>query len=194
MNNNIFNDNELRNLFEQDAKNINPDDAVRKRLEYAFMVKNRSYKTVQNSFAGMFTWLFSWSQLPLKGVIVALLFMFSFSIFNMKTENSPLLPSSQDSTLNVFPLNIDSSVTSPYYADTCAVSKASIKNEGKINNTFPSLINMADANKSSFLPVNYKIGLIAASIHFLSLNHPILRQFQEAGLNNKGWSESHSLA
>ncbi len=121
MKNNMISDKELSSIFSQDAANRFPDEAVRDRLEYAFMVKSRGYKTTQNSFLGLFAWLFSWSNLPLKAAMVSVVLL--FSLVNIKNVETPILQQMQDTTLNTIPFHIDSSQTSPHFADTCSISK-----------------------------------------------------------------------
>ena len=121
MKNNMINDKELSSIFNQDAANRFPDEAVRERLEYTFMVKSKSYKTTQNSFLGLFAWLFSWSNLPLKAAMVSVVLL--FSLVNIKNVETPILLQMQDTTLNTIPFHIDSSQTSPYFVDTCSISK-----------------------------------------------------------------------
>ena len=117
----MISDKDLSSIFKEDAANHFPDEAVRDRLEYAFMVKSRSYKTTQNSFLGLFGWLFSWSNLPLKAAMVSIVLF--FSLVNIKNVETPILQQLQDTTLNSMPFHIDSSQTSPFFADTCSISK-----------------------------------------------------------------------
>lgn len=115
MKNNGINDKELTRLFELDADGITPDAAVRDRLEYTFMVKSRTYKTAQNSFAGMFSWLFSWSHIPLKAALVSMIVIFSF--MNIQPKSGEFLSPGCDTTLNSIPY--DSMGIMPLYADSC---------------------------------------------------------------------------
>ncbi len=132
MNTNNITDKELTRLFNEDAANHLPDEAVRERLEYAFMVKSRSYKTTQNSFVGLFAWIFSWSHLPLKATLVSVVLL--FSLFNIQNVEDQMIMQQQDTTLNMMPFHIDSSETSPLFADTCFLSKSPDKNRSLINN------------------------------------------------------------
>jgi hypothetical protein len=117
MKNNILNEEELSRLFKQDAAGMEPDDAVRKRLEYAFMVKSREYKTTQNSFLSMFSWFFSWSNLPLKAAFVSVILL--VSMLNFQPRNSELFSPANDTTLNSTPVIIDSAGMLPFFADSC---------------------------------------------------------------------------
>lgn len=84
----MISDKELSSIFNQDAANHLPNEAIRERLEYSFMVKSRGYKTTQNSFLGLFAWLFSWSNLPLKAAMVSIVLL--FSLVNIKNVESPI--------------------------------------------------------------------------------------------------------
>lgn len=190
MENNILTDKEISSFFEKDAKNITPDVAVSERLEYAFMVKSRNYKTMQNSFLGIFAWLFSWSQWPVKAVMASGILL--LSIFNIKIiDNQNMFPA-QDTTFNMFQQNIDSSGMSPFFADTCLTSKAltkkkeeSIKNSPCNNfHTFEIICPASSIyNRNSF----------AESVLFSFHHHPILRQHQLADSDNKDYSEFRFL-
>jgi len=132
MNTNNITDKELTRLFNKDAANHHPEEAVRERLEYAFMVKSRNYKTTQNSFVGLFVWIFSWSHLPLKATLVSVVLL--LSLFNIQNVEDQMIMQQQDTTLNMMPFHIDSSETSPLFADTCFLSKSPDKNGSLINN------------------------------------------------------------
>ena len=131
MKNEMISDKELSSIFNQDAANNLPNEAIRERLEYSFMVKSRSYKTTQNSFLGFFAWLFSWSNLPLKAAMVSVVLL--FSLVNIKNVETPIFQQLQDTTQNVVPFHIDSSQTSPFLADTCLTSKSIKSNNNKPN-------------------------------------------------------------
>ena len=117
MNNQIFGEEELKRMFTHDARGIEPNAAVRERLEYAYLLKSRSYKTTQNSFLGVFTWLFSWSHLPAKVAFVSLFLM--ISVINFQPKNQQLIMPGSDTTLNNVPLRIDTSGMFPLFADSC---------------------------------------------------------------------------
>ncbi len=128
---NTISDKELSRLFNEDAANHLPDEAIRERLEYSFMVKSRSYKTTQNSFVGLFAWIFSWSHLPMKAAMVSIVLL--FSLFNIRNVENQMIQQQQDTTLNMVPFHIDSSETSPLFADTCFLSKSPDKNGSAIH-------------------------------------------------------------
>ena len=154
MKNNTINDKELSSIFQEDAANHFPDEAIRGRLEYAFMVKSRGYKTTQNSFLGLFGWIFSWSNLPLKAAMVS--FVLLFSLVNIKNVETPMMQQLQDTTQNMVPFHIDSSQTSPFFVDSCLTSKT-IKNDG--NNQL---------NSNSEIRIFNPSQKILSTTHFLS--------------------------
>ncbi len=161
----MISDKELSSIFNQDAANHLPNEAIRERLEYSFMVKSRNYKTTQNSFLGLFAWLFSWSNLPLKAAMVSIVLL--FSLVNIKNVESPIFQQLQDTTQNIVPFHIDSSQTSPFFADTCFTSKSIKSSDNKPNSnseirvftTFQKGLSTThfssnpDSNVSFFLPV-----------------------------------------
>ncbi|MEN8116025.1 MAG: hypothetical protein ABFS16_03555 [Bacteroidota bacterium] len=122
MNNRMITDDELTRLFEKDATGIVPNTSVRERLEYTFMVKSSTYKTAQNSFMGMFSWIFSWSNIPLKAALVS--FVLFISIMNFQPRNSQFLTPGCDTTQNNSPIRIDSAGMLPFFADTCLNAKS----------------------------------------------------------------------
>lgn len=146
MKNKIFNEKELNRLFEQDAAGITPDAAIRGRLEYTFLLKTSASKVSQNSFLGMFSWLFSWSQLPIKAAIVSVIVLVSFIKFP-SVENQFLLPG-QDTTYNSIPIQIDTSESSPFFADTCLTTTTIIDRTKKSSNP------VFGGNCSEFTEVN----------------------------------------
>lgn len=191
MKNKIFNEKELNRLFEQDAAGISPDAAVRDRLEYTFLLKSSSSKVSQNSFLGMFTWLFSWSQLPLKAAVVTAVVLISFIKFP-SVESQFLLPG-QDTTYNAIPLQIDSSEASPFFADTCLTTKTIIDKTKKSSNTVferneTSLSEISSLQKSCN---NLRIALRAS---FFLPRHLISRKFELNDSNKSALSEWIHLA
>jgi hypothetical protein len=122
MNNNLLSEQELNRMFSADAGHLEPDPAIRERLEYAYLIRNHTYKTAQNSFLSLFSWLFSWSQLPAKVAVVSLLLMISVINFQPKTQQF-IMPAT-DSTLNNMPLRIDTSGMLPFLGDTCLNSQS----------------------------------------------------------------------
>ncbi|MFV0593903.1 MAG: hypothetical protein ACK5M7_21195 [Draconibacterium sp.] len=117
MNNQIFGEEELKRMFTHDARGLKPDAAVRQRLEYAYLLKSRNYKTSQNSFLGMFAWLFSWSHLPAKVAVASLLLM--VSVVNFQPKSGQFMLPGSDTTLNNVPVRVDTSGMLPFFGDTC---------------------------------------------------------------------------
>ena len=122
MNNNMITDNGIKLLFDKDSNGISPDISVQERLEYTFMVKSSSYKTAQNSFAGLFYWIFSWTHIPLKAALIS--FILFLSVMNFQSNQSQYVPPGCDTTLNSIPLKIDSAGMLPFYTDTCLNTKS----------------------------------------------------------------------
>ena len=122
MKKNMITDKEITRLFEKDSNGISPDTSVQERLEYTFMVKSSNYKTAQNSFGGVFTWIFSWSDIPLKAALVS--FILFLSLMNFQPNQSQHIIPDCDTTLNSIPLKIDSSGMLPFYTDTCFNTKS----------------------------------------------------------------------
>lgn len=188
-------DKELSHLFEKDAANISPDASVRERLEYTFMLKSSSSKATQNSFLGMFYWLFSWSQLPLKATLVS--FVLLVSILNIHPIDNQFLPSAQDTTFNTIPLHIDSSEISPFFADTCKLSKELTKTGSNTNDSpaFNPLENSETKNsKINLLPVFYKRFPAAVPTPISSPYYPVSRKLKPVDLNNITPVESRFVA
>lgn len=175
MKNKIFNDKELKYLFEQDAAGLTPDAAVRERLEYTFLLKSSGSKVTQNSFLGMFYWLFSWSQLPLKATIVTAVVLISFIQFP-SVENQFLLPG-QDTTYNSVPIQIDSSEASPFFADTCLTTKTIIHKTKDSSNRSSSKLE-ASCFTMNVLPEPCNNLQTALQASFLLPRHLISRKFE----------------
>jgi hypothetical protein len=117
MNNRILSDQELAKMFEKDVAHLLPDAALRGKLEYAYLVKSRNYKTVQNSFAGVFTWLFSWTSLPAKVALVSIVLL--VSIMNFQPRTGSIHATVADSTLTNMTMRIDTAGMLPFFADSC---------------------------------------------------------------------------
>lgn len=122
MKKNRITDQEIAGIFEKDATGIVPDATIQERLEYTFMVKSSGYKTAQNSFFGMLTWLFSWSQIPLKAALVSVVVL--LSIINFQPKTSKFILPGCDTTQNQIFQHIDSAGMLPFYADSCLNTKS----------------------------------------------------------------------
>ena len=118
----MISDKEITRLFEIDSNGISPESAVKERLEYTFMVKSSSYKTAQNSFIGLFTWIFSWSNIPVKAALVS--FIMLLSLMNFQSNQSHYTAPECDTIFNNIPLIIDSAGMLPFSADTCLNTKS----------------------------------------------------------------------
>jgi len=117
MNKNEFTDDDLTRLFEKDSKNISADSGIGKRLEHLFMIKSASYRTFQNSFAGFFSWIFSWSNVPVKAALVSIVLF--ISVMNHQTGNHQFVAPGCDTMIKSDPFKIDSANMLPFNADTC---------------------------------------------------------------------------
>ncbi len=194
MQNDMISDKELSSTFNQDAANHFPDEAVRERLEYAFMVKSRSYKTTQNSFLGLFAWLFSWSNLPLKAAMVSVVLL--FSLVNIKNIETPILQQMQDTTSNTMPLHIDSSQTSPFFADTCSISRLIKSHSEKETRQSEEAISIQPNSDSITIQLSSnadKNAAFAAPDRFVLSDLRILRKRQSIDSNNTIPAESPLL-
>ena len=192
MGSNLFTDSELTRLFEKDAVNLAPDTAVRERLEYTFLLKSKDSKVKQNSFLGMFTWLFSWSHLPLKAAMVSLILV--VSLLRMPSVEQQFLHPGQDTTYNTIPLLIDSSETSPYYADTCLTTKAVAKVSSKVK-PFLSEAEAVNHLQRFMCPLAPRNRFSNAVPTLLFLNrHSVSRKSEPVDLNNLTLFESRQLA
>ncbi len=191
MKNNIFNDKEISRFFEKDADGLTPDAAIRERLEYTFLLKSSASKVNQNSFLGIFSWLLSWSHLPAKAIIVSVILL--ISLFKIPTvENQFLLPT-QDTTYNAIPLHIDSSETSPFFADTCLTSKSLNSASHKSQNTFSAYPVFSFSQKLNFsAKFHNNISIVAPVSPFLP-RHPVSRKSAQAGLNKLSLVEPRLL-
>lgn len=118
MENKQMSEQELISMFANDAKGIAPDTSVQERMEYAYLLKSSGYKTTQNSFLGMFTGLFSWSNLPAKLALASVVIV--ISIMNFQPKNEQLFSPGVDTTLNSVPLRIDTAGMLPFFGDTCS--------------------------------------------------------------------------
>jgi hypothetical protein len=110
---------ELFEIFEKDNINCNPQPSVKSRLDYTFMLKQSQNKIHQNSFAGLFAWIFSFKNIPVKAAMVsAILF---FSVFNYQQKTGITNGAGIDSaSMSVIPFNLDTLNNRPFSSDTCA--------------------------------------------------------------------------
>jgi len=194
MKNDMISDKELSSIFNQDAANRFPDEAVRERLEYAFMVKSRNYKTTQNSILGLFAWLFSWSNLPLKAAMVSVVLL--FSLVNIKNVETPILQQMQDTTSNTMPLHIDSSQTSPFFADTCSISQLIKSHSEKETRQSEVVISIQPNSDSITIQLSSNVdknAAFAAPDRFVLSDLRILRKQQSIDSNNTIRAESPLL-
>lgn len=195
MKNNIIHDNELSAAFKQDATGHCPDEAIRDRLEYAFMVKSRSYKTTQNSFLHLFGWIFSWTNLPLKAALVFVVLL--FSLVNIQDVETPILQQLQDTTQNRVPFQIDSSQTSPFFADTCLISKTIKSNSyEQDNNTEINIFMPLQENFSNSFFLSNPHSKLSSSLPVpcVCADPGILQKQQSTDLNNTAPAEYLQLA
>lgn len=191
MNNNILHDKEIAGLFEKDANGFAPDAAIRERLEYTFMLKSSSSEVKQNSFLGMFSWLLSWSHLPLKAAMVSVVLL--FSLLNIPTVENDFLIPGQDSTYNAIPFLIDSSETSPFFADTCMTTKAFSQQEDNSNESSSYLKSLKFSSVISYSAKPHSIfSTLAPNASFLP-RHLISRKSAPAGSNKLSPFESRQL-
>ncbi|MCG6188569.1 hypothetical protein [Maribellus maritimus] len=116
---NELTDNYLSKAFQNDKLDCTPDSSIKSRLDYTFMLKESQNKIRQNSFLGLFTWIFSGKNLPLKAAFISLLVLLSIFNFQQKPGNfeSPVVDSASVLTI---PFNIDSVTNKPFKSDTCS--------------------------------------------------------------------------
>lgn len=182
----ILTEKEIIGFFEKDSENIVPDPMVSKRLTYTFLVKSAQYKTTQNSFAGMFHWFFSWTNMPAKAALVSLVLF--LSLINFQPSENQFFGPIQDTTLNTIPLKVDSASMLPYVADTCIFSKLSDENKNTNSPFSKSFINGIEVNttpcSSSYNSVPQKTFPICfpTPVSFRKLQ--ALRKLQSTAANN----------
>jgi hypothetical protein len=112
-----MNDSQLNELFKNDELHCSPDPAVKSRLDYTFMLKESQGKIRQNSFTGLFTWIFSVKNIP----VAATLFMavLLLSVFNSQQKGGNFdIPGNDTASIQMMPLNIDSIIDQPFDDDT----------------------------------------------------------------------------
>lgn len=88
-------DKKLRQLIEQDHTG-EPDPAIELRMQRAFMLRSAGYQTRQNSFGGLFAWLFSPRQALIKAA--GALIVVSFILIRPSLNTAEHLPAVADST------------------------------------------------------------------------------------------------
>lgn len=112
-----WNNNDLNELFSNDTLNCKPDPAVKSRLNYHFMLKESRSTVRQNSFLGIFSWLFSVKNIPAKTALVSIVMLISMINFQNGSENSnfPAI----DSASILIPFHCDS-VLKQQDSDTCS--------------------------------------------------------------------------
>jgi len=88
MKNSLLNEKELSAIFEMDSKEVSPDNSVKPGLLYYFQIKSVSYKIRQNSFAGMFDWLFSFKNLTVKATFASMIVALSLINFQGNSPSS----------------------------------------------------------------------------------------------------------
>ena len=98
---------EIKQLIQQDNAGA-PADAVKQRLDHAFMLKSSSYAVRQNSFSGFFSWLFSFQSFGFKTALAGVII--SFMLFNQSLTINPTNSISLDSIQVTQSLQIDSSL------------------------------------------------------------------------------------
>lgn len=119
---NKLTDKYLSELFDNDELNCKPDPAIKSRLDYTFMLKESQNKIRQNSFAGMFAWIFSVKNIPSKAALISIALLFSLFNFQQKTGNF-VSPAVDSTSMITIPFNLDTVFNSPFNSDTCYFPK-----------------------------------------------------------------------
>ncbi len=109
----------LSELFRNDETGCKPDPSVKSRLDYTFMLKESQGKIRQNSFLGLFAWIFSLKSLPVKAAFVSLILMFSVFNFQQKSGNFET-PTVDSASIFTIPFKLDSVINKPFSSDTCS--------------------------------------------------------------------------
>jgi len=97
------------------------------------MLKESQGKIRQNSFTGLFTWMFSVKNIP----VAATLFMavLLFSVFNSQQKaGNFIVPGADTASIHIMPLNIDSIIDQPLSDDTVVSRDLS-----SVKNVFPDV-------------------------------------------------------
>jgi hypothetical protein len=98
-------DNMLRNVVTNDNPEIIPDEAIEKRLNYHFLLRNSSQKVHSNSFFGSLVWFASLKSVGIKTAFVSLCFVGCLLLGNIKNNDQRLELSD---TCHVSPQLVDS--------------------------------------------------------------------------------------
>lgn len=115
---NELTDNYLIELFGNDELKCKPNPSVKTRLDYTLMLKESQSKIRQNSFAGLFTWIFSLKSIPAKAAFVSVILLFSLFNFHQETGNFTT-PRVDSASMLTIPFNLDSVINNPFSSDTC---------------------------------------------------------------------------
>ena len=110
---------ELFELFENDSVGCSPQSSVKSRLNYTFMLKQSQNQIHQNSFAGLFVWIFSFKNIPVKAAMVSAILFFSVFSYQQKTGNTNGT-GIDSASMSVIPFNLDTLNNHPFRSDTCA--------------------------------------------------------------------------
>lgn len=102
-----MNNKEIKRLIQQDNAGA-PAEAVKQRLDHAFMLKSANDPLRQNSFSGFFIWIFSLNSIGLKTAMAAVII--SFILFNQNMNINPCNSIVTDSIHVTQSLQIDSSL------------------------------------------------------------------------------------
>ncbi len=117
---NELTDKYLSELFKNDELDSKPDPTVKARLDYTLMLKDGQSKIRQNSFAGLFTWIFSLKSIPAKAAFVSIILLFSLFNFHQEAGNFTT-PTVDSASMLTIPFNIDSVINNPLSSDTCSL-------------------------------------------------------------------------
>lgn len=110
---------ELFEIFEKDNIGCSPQPSVKSRLDYTLMLKQSRNKIHQNSFAGLFTWIFSFKNIPVKAAMVSAILFFSVFNYQQNTGNTNVM-GVDSASMSIIPFNLDTLNNRPFSSDTCA--------------------------------------------------------------------------
>ena len=85
--NDKMSDNQLNELFKNDALHCSPNPAVKSRLDHTFMLKESQGKIRQNSFTGLFAWLLSVKNIPVAATFFMAVLLLSVLNSQQKSGN-----------------------------------------------------------------------------------------------------------
>ena len=117
---NELTDKYLSELFKSDEPVCKPDPSVKRRLDYTFLLKESQSKIRQNSFNGLFTWLFSLKDIPAKAALISVILLFSMFHFPQKSGNFAT-PAVDSASMLTIPFKLDSVIDRPLSGDTCFI-------------------------------------------------------------------------